>query len=191
MEKGGRCRPYKSNDVLDIHCCYVGIMLVYDHNIFFRWMYYLTWFFILSCLFVLFLFFRQWLIIFVRTGVKPPSCGGSSGCRDESTTKNMSMVQGMECLDRGMGRGECCMIKEHDQIKTVALIKGRSTGQAVVARSSGSNGGNQQLLWVCSTCRAMLLESSEHQWGKTLGFCLSPQFCGPFKVLVLGSSNYF
>ena len=56
------------------------------------------------------------------------------------------LVQGMECLDRGMGRGECLMIKKHDQIKTAALIKGHSAGQAAVARSSGSNRGNQQLL---------------------------------------------
>ena len=29
-------------------------------------------------------------------------------------------VQGMEFLDRGKGRGECCMIKEHAQNKPAA-----------------------------------------------------------------------
>ena len=73
----------------------------------------------------------------------------------------LQLVQGMKCLNCGMGRGECLIIKEHDQIKIATLIKGHSTSRTAVARSSNSNGGNQQL-W---------LGSSEHQRGNKMFFC--------------------
>ena len=57
----------------------------------------------------------------VSASTKSPLCGGSSGCRDEGTTKNKCVAHKV-CIDQAKAQGEPCTSEA-----TSSLLR-RSTG---------------------------------------------------------------